>query len=931
MFENFFSLFFKKQLVPYKRIVLIFLVLVFFISIKANNQISGTVRDAVTGELLIGANVYVKNNVRLGTTTGFDGVFVLTGVEPGKVTLVCSYISYQTLEQQIDQRSGQHIELSLVSAENMLSDVVVVSSSGGSDVAVRKIERLSTNVMNVVGARSIEISPDLSVANILQRVSGVVMERNSSGEGQYAILRGMDKRYNTTLVNGVKIASPDNKQRFIPLDIFPGELLDRLEVSKTQTAEKEGDATGGSVNMVMKDAPARFELKLNAAIGYNGMFLDKPFTGYNFRNIERLSPYERYGKDHTAVIEDFGTKLSPLVYKNVVPNVLAGISIGNRFFNNRLGWIVAANYQQIYKGAEGVFFGDYMNQNASTVIVDKFEERIYNEEQQQVGLHSKFDYKWGRFNKLMWYNALITSRNPSYRFIHGTSLSLNYNPPFNANEAYQTRLRLTDQQLFASTLQGEHRIGSQLNINWSAAFSSAALQRPAQAYVEMDNTRVNGVDGIFVDSDGNIHRWEHNSDRDLTGIIHADYKVPVDNFRLTLQSGALHRSKSRDNFWIEYSLKPLNLNQRLGVDFETIGDIHQISWYVGNPKGSMGPLDYEAFENITAAYLQARFQLENMELISGVRYEYTDQGYFLLIKSLVHDQNGGQRYHDIIPNIHLKYTPVANTNWRLSYYRSINRPGFFEIVPYMVVNEDYTEYGNPDLKRAKIDNVDFRWEFFPSPTEQLMIGGFYKHIDSPIEFAYFSKNDRQYGYGPRNLGNANNLGIEIDVVKFIREIGFKANYTYTYSAMKTPKVYYTVNERGYTEKLFKDQLRPLVGQAGHVANFSLLYKNTRRNIDGQLALSYTGEKIVIASHFLNSDYWQKPMLQLDFSGEKRFMNGLSVFIKATNLLNTPSVEFIKTHNDANNEFPFQSAESNETIIRRMKYNRVILTGIRYKL
>jgi outer membrane receptor for ferrienterochelin and colicin len=52
----------------------------------------------------------------------------------------------------------------------------------------------------------------------MQRVSGVSIERNSNGDGQYAILRGMDKRYNYTLVNGVKIPSPDNKYRYVPLD-----------------------------------------------------------------------------------------------------------------------------------------------------------------------------------------------------------------------------------------------------------------------------------------------------------------------------------------------------------------------------------------------------------------------------------------------------------------------------------------------------------------------------------------------------------------------------------------------------------------------------------------------------------------------------------------------------------------------------------------
>lgn len=914
----------------------LFLILLVFLSTVIGVfplNLEGVVKDAATGEALIGANVYLKNNPSVGTTTGFDGTFILQGLKPGKATLVCSYISYKTIERQVDilSDSKTKIELELVSYETELSDVVVIAGAKISDLAVRNMERLSSNVMNIVGAKSIEISPDLSVANILQRVSGVVMERNSSGEGQYAILRGMDKRYNTTLVNGVKISSPDNKQRYIPLDIFPGELLDRLEVSKTQTAEKEGDATGGSINMVMKDAPTRFELKMNVATGYNGMFIDKQFIGYDYKNLIRQSPYETYGKDHTADITNFGNKIKALEFFQPQPNIVAGISLGDRFFENKLGLMIAANYQHIYKGSEGVFFGDYMNQNASTVIVDKFEERNYYEEQIQFGLHTKLDYKFNANHKLSFYNACIGARNPSVRLITGTNLSLNYNPPQNMSVSYQTRLRLTDQQIFASTLQGEHTLKKNLQVDWSAVYSSAALQRPAQAYVEMDNTRVNGVDDIFVDVDGNIHRWEHNRDADLSGILHAKYYMNLAVGKLTLQTGGLYRNKNRDNFWIEYTLKPENLSQKMGVDYESIQDIHQISWYVGNPKGSLGPLDYEAHERIGAAYLQGKLERSGLELIAGLRYEYTDQGYYLLIKSLVYDQEGGQKYHDFLPNVHLKYSPEPNTNWRMSYYRSVNRPGFFEIVPYMVVNEDYTEYGNPDLKRAVIDNFDLRWELFPKPTEQILIGAFYKHIDSPIEFAYFSKNDRQYGYGPRNLGDANNLGIEIDIIKFVREFGIKANYTYTYSAIKTPKVYYTVNDRGYTEKLFKDQIRPLVGQAGHVANLSFLYKNTKHGLDGQLAVAYTGEKIVIASHFLDSDYWQKPTLQLDASAEKTFRNGLSVFVKANNLLNTPSVEFIKTHNDANNPFPYQSADSGETIIRRSLYSRSILAGIRFKL
>jgi outer membrane receptor for ferrienterochelin and colicin len=124
-------------------------------------------------------------------------------------------------------------------------EVVTNTRLGNTEASARATERNAMNVMNVISAREIEFSPDVTVANVVQRVSGVSLERSSSGDGQHAIVRGMDKRYNYTLVNGIKIPSPDPKNRYVPLDIFPSELLDRLEVTKALTPSMEGDAIGG--------------------------------------------------------------------------------------------------------------------------------------------------------------------------------------------------------------------------------------------------------------------------------------------------------------------------------------------------------------------------------------------------------------------------------------------------------------------------------------------------------------------------------------------------------------------------------------------------------------------------------------------------------------------------------------------------------------
>ncbi|OIP82590.1 MAG: hypothetical protein AUK44_07420 [Porphyromonadaceae bacterium CG2_30_38_12] len=906
----------------FQKFVLIILLLLAF-NLHSEN-ITGVVRDAKTGEMLIGANVFVKGNKNLGTTTGLDGSFVLKNIDQSKVTLVCSYISYKTIEKSFTVSKNQKILLDLVSYENELSDVVVVAANKTSDVSLRSIERLSSNILNIVGARSIEISPDLTVANVLGRISGVTLERNSSGEAEYAVLRGMDKRYNITLVNGVKISSPNNKQRYVPLNIFPSELLDRLEVSKTRNAEMEGDATGGAVNMVMKDAPGSLSVRANVSTGYSTMFFDRPFTGFDKTKVIPQSPYEKYGNTYSATMADFGNGVYGPTDSQPLPNMIAGISIGNRLFHKKLGFIVAANYQNVNKGTNSVFYNDEMLQTESTLRITSIQEREYSENQIQYGVHAKLDYIFSKKHKIEWYNFLVANEVSQIRQTNSTNFKFFYNPANgDLDLSYQTRMRSTNQQIFASTLQGEHTL-DKLKFNWTAVYSQAGLQRPDQMYIELDNLRQNFVDNINIDGDGSIRQWEHNSDNDISGIAKIAYDLTSSIGKFKFQAGGLFRSKHRENSFVKYTLKPVNTNQT----FETFD---QISWKVGTPRASVGPLTFGASEMIGAGFLQAQWNRKNIEAIAGVRAEYTNQGYHMYYPNAGEPADRNVTYLDFLPNLQLKYTPTDKINWRASYYRSLNRPGFYEVVPYQVIEEEYTEYGNKNLQRSLIDNIDLRWEFFPKPVDQILIGAFFKNIKDPIEFAYFSVNQRQSGYGLQNLGNAQNLGFEIDYIKYIRLFGVKANYTYTHSAITTSKIYYGKDDFGNTKTFTKDQTRPLVGQATHVGNISLLFKDPNHGWDAQLAASYTGDKIVIVSRFLDSDYWEKGSLQLDLSAEKNFKSGISIFAKVNNLLNTPKIEFLKTQNSYNDQFANQTTGNGETLIRREYYQPSFLVGVRYKL
>lgn len=910
----------------------IFLVAIFLITTVTAGayRVEGIVTDSTTGETLIGAIISCKEIPNISTSSGLDGSYVIEIPDGNSATLVWHYVSYRN--QEVAVSGNASVNVALIPEGTMLGEVAVIGSANRrSDVNARMIERTSANILNIVSANSIEVSPDLNVAGVLQRISGVVLDKGSSDNEQYAILRGMDKRYNYTLVNGVKIPSPDDANRYVPLNIFPSDLLDRLEVTKSLTADMEGDATGGVVNMVMKNAPSRFMFNVNAAVGYNTMNIDHKFTGFDHGNITGESPREAFGADYSATLDDFKKGTTSLKYYHPMPDIVAGLTVGNRLFDNRFGFIFAGSLQNTYRTKSSLFFTDNMNQNESAVRLSDMLERTYSEQQLQTGLHLKLDYTFDVNNDIEWYNAFFSNISNQVRESVETDLSLNYDPENGyVYQTLETRARQTKQSIFTSTLTGHHNnlLFEGFSLDWTAEYADAKYKRPDNTYISLENLEENFVS--VVTADNGERRFEHNSDRNVAGYLNLKYDRQIGHFDLNVKVGGMYRDKSRDNTHITYNFTPGGQSRPVqGEDFDTID---QIDWQVSTPNGSVGPLNYTAGENIGAVYGQVKVSRDKWHVIAGVRAEHTDQFYSMTYPNVSSDPEGRQVYWDVLPSVHIKYSPVGDMNVRASYFKSINRPGFFEIVPYTIINEDYLEFGNNDLRRAKIDNVDLRWEWYPSASEEFMAGLFYKHLTDPIEYVSTTRNNRQIGYGPMNVGNATNYGIEIDIIKYFRNFGIKANYTYTHSTITTTKILYSRNaETGNIERQDVEQSRPLLGQAPHVANITLMYKDTRYGWDAQVACSYTGEKIAIVSQYLNSDYWDKGEVTLDASVEKSFKCGVSIFGKATNLLNTTSERYIKTHNDYNNNFPGQDSDSGKTIIRKERHGVGLLLGVRFKL
>ena len=916
----------------------ILLPLLFCATIASATKIKGHVYDKQSGEALVGATVVLEKTGKV-TSTGLDGSFELKDVPVGKATIRITYITYKTIVQDIEIQSkdNDHLKFYMETAAKGLGEVTIrATASGSNERDARRIEQNATQVMNIVSGKAIEVSPDLTVANVMQRVSGVSIERNSNGDGQYAILRGMDKRYNYTLVNGVKIPSPDNKYRYVPLDIFPSDLLARLEVYKTLTPNMEGDAVGGAVNMVMKDAPDRFEVNANIAGGYSQLFFDRKFMSYDYGSINHRSPSEINGKAYQATQADFPKGTLNYSLKRPAPNVVGSLSLGQRFFDSKLGVLVAGSYQNTYRGSNSIFYDSKVVPTAQYAAITSRNDREYSEQQKRYGLFSKVDYVIDSRNKLSLSNTYVNLQNIQVRDELSTNFSTDYDPAKgNAQLGYSTRSRFTEQQIYNGTLHGDHKVfNDKLKIQWSAVYSSAENEVPDNTTIDVNGVRENFVDTRTLLSNGTPvnHRWERNTDEDKAGYLDLTYAAPVAGVNVDFSAGGLYRDKQRSSFYNNYSLTPVNPNAVYGTDFQNYTDLQ---FTVTNPGGAVNnPLTYDASEKTSAGYGMFKFTTTQVQVVGGARVEHTDQGYRMLFPAGENRPTGNQIYTDVLPSLTIKYYLTSKQQLHASYFRSLNRPGFYEIVPSKVVNEEYQERGNPDLKRAIADNYDLRYELFPDASMQFLAGVFYKNIKDPIEYTFQADATRGQDtyYTPGNFGTAHNYGAEFDFIKFFNKFGVKANYTYTHSRITTPKDTYITAPNGDTQKISVSQSRPLYGQSEHIANVSFFYKDTKKGWDAQIAGAYTGPRINTVSQFLNNDLWQQGFIQMDASAEKRFKNGLSLFIKGGNLLNTPSKLFIKGTNPTNAALKDDDIESNgHTLIRSDYYKQTYLIGIRYKL
>ena len=254
---------------------------------------------------LPGATVKIGDG-RFATVTDVEGEFSFQNVAEGNHTLTVTYLGFIPVKMAVTVvPTGTNIEVMMTDNANELNEVVVTGVFSNQQRAINA-QKGNLNVTNVVSADQIGKFPDSNIGDALKRISGINVQYDQ-GEARFGQVRGTPAEFSSVTINGSRIPSAEGDIRNVQLDLIPADMVQTIELNKSLLPDQDGDAIGGSINLITKNSPNRFTLNATAGSGYNW--------------ISRKAQLN------------------------------LGLTVGNRFFNDKFGFMASVSYQNSPSGS----------------------------------------------------------------------------------------------------------------------------------------------------------------------------------------------------------------------------------------------------------------------------------------------------------------------------------------------------------------------------------------------------------------------------------------------------------------------------------------------------------------------------------------------------------------------------------------------------
>jgi len=306
---------------------------------------------------------------------------------------------------------------------------------------------------------------------------------------------------------------------------------------------------------------------------------------------------------------------------------------------------------------------------------------------------------------------------------------------------------------------------------------------------------------------------------------------------------------------------------------------------------------------------------EKLRFIGGARIENTTMNSKTLDSE---DGRGKLADTDILPSVNFIYSLRNDMNFRTALSRTVARPTFRELAPYISFEYvgDELFVGNPNLKRTLITNYDVRWEWFLNPGEILALSGFYKDFEAPIEKYIDPKfSDDTALKSVKNVDRARVYGVEIEGRKdfgFIHEnlSSFKAGTNFSYVFSEVDIADEEIREKMDNGDPNPDRTRPLAGQSPYLFNINLSYENYKIGTSAGLYYNLFGDRLYLTARHATPDIYERGFGTLDFKASQDIFNHFTISLAIKNILN-PNHEFVYTLDNGvvNKDFVYRSIKT----------------------
>jgi len=924
-------------------------ILLFFFTVSfafaQNGSIKGTVKDSKNNEAIIGATVQIISaSSPIGSVTDVEGNFEISKVPAGSYKVQISYVSYATKE--IDNVRVEADKATVITTaldeDNKTLQEVVVKGQRQTNTEVSVITELKQVQQIAVGisAQQIQRTQDRDASAVIRRVPGI-----SIFDDRFIVVRGLNERYNTVLLNDIITPSTEVDTKSFSFDLIPASAIDRMLVFKSASADLPGDVSGGAIKIYTKTVPDGNSISVNFSAGYRAGTTFGSATSHRggaleFLGIEngtRTLP-DNFPNRRAVILnastdgiikkfQDLPDYYAPKRMSSVTPDWRGGINFSRRFFVKD---IEVTNTSYINYSLTRVSNEISQNRfNYQAAKIETMNDQSF-QENARLGVMSNWAFILNPKNKIEFRNLFNQMGNKETVLRGGANLenNLDYN---NGAFRYESR------SIYSGQLSGTHELTSKTRLKWIGGAGYTYRNEPD--FRRFTSTRPSGTDQPFV---MNLQQFESPTLQQAArfysrlGEIVGTGTVNVEHLIGAKRENAELQPKLIGGTYVEYKDRKysarwfgiVNPNRVTGELLELSPEQFFQPSNLGSSRvyyseGTNFDDKYQAQNLLAAGYASLYWPLtQHLTATVGFRGEYNRQQLQGFERGGGIEVNVDRPVFTPLPSINVGYKFNDKHALRAAYSTTVNRPEFRELSPstYYDFNFDVSRKGNPNLVNATIQNYDFRYEFYPSKSELITFSFFNKTFKNPIEAALFY-NGSTVAFTVENAKTAYARGVELEVRKALGNIennNFMSKMLFTLNASLITSDVKTNVTIGNTD-------RYLQGQSPYLINTGLFYNDDVNGFQINALYNIIGKRIfIIGDNLASANIFEMPRNVIDVNIIKTIGKHLEIRASIQDLLNQP----FRLIQDTNRDNKITSEDGVYQQYRRGSYSMV---GLRYTL